>query len=134
MTIARTALEAIRSHALREAPLECCGLLTGSGTHIRAAVAARNALASPSRFMVHPEDHFAAIRAARSAGESVLGAYHSHPATDARPSATDVAESEGDSSLLWLIVSLRRGSEAIDARLYRPRAGNFDPVGFVLVD
>ena len=39
------------------------------------------------RYEVAPEDHFAAVRAARADGLEVIGAYHSHPASPAEPSS-----------------------------------------------
>lgn len=96
---------ALVAHAEREAPNECCGLLIGKGTDIVDAHAARNNVASQTRFTINPADHFVAIRKARAAGLDVVGAYHSHPATEAVPSASDVRDaSEG--APLMLIVSL----------------------------
>lgn len=96
---------ALIAHAEREAPNECCGLLIGKGTDIVDAHPARNNVASRTRFTINPADHFVAIRKARAAGLDVVGAYHSHPATEAVPSASDVREaSEG--APLMLIVSL----------------------------
>ncbi len=134
MTIARRALEAIERHALDDAPLECCGLLVGSPGHVQEAIRSRNALASRTRFLVHPEDHFSAIRSARLSGAMVVGAYHSHPETSPSPSQTDVADSEGDPQLMWVIVSLQHGPGAIEVRAYRPREGYFDPIDLVIVD
>ena len=96
---------ALIAHAEREAPNECCGLLIGKGTGIVEAHPARNNVASQTRFTINPADHFVAIRKARAAGLEVIGAYHSHPATDAVPSASDLRDaSEG--APVMLIVSL----------------------------
>lgn len=93
------------AHAQRDAPNECCGLLIGKGHVVSAAHPARNKVASHTRFTINPADHFVAIRKARAAGLDVIGAYHSHPASPAVPSASDLAEaSEG--APLMLIVSL----------------------------
>jgi proteasome lid subunit RPN8/RPN11 len=70
------------------APRECCGLLIGAGLRVTRAAAARNLAASPSRYEVAPEDHFAALRAARAEGLEVVGAYHSHPSGAPVPSPT----------------------------------------------
>jgi proteasome lid subunit RPN8/RPN11 len=103
--IGQTALEAIVEHARADAPDECCGLLVGKGTRIERAVTARNLRRSPTHYLVDPEDHFAAIRAARADGLEVVGAYHSHPATAARPSPRDVAEAHSP-GYVYVIVSL----------------------------
>lgn len=96
---------ALVAHAEREAPNECCGLLIGKGTGIVDVHPARNNVASQTRFTINPADHFVAIRKARAAGLDVIGAYHSHPATVAVPSASDLKDASAGAPLM-LIVSL----------------------------
>jgi proteasome lid subunit RPN8/RPN11 len=93
------------AHAREESPLECCGLLIGQGSSIDQSVRARNLLASPTRYLLDPADHVAAIRRLRGSGRSVIGAYHSHPNSPAIPSEIDRAEIFY-TDFLWLIVSL----------------------------
>ena len=95
----------IAAHARAAAPDECCGLLVGTGARIESAHAARNLRRSPTRYLIDPADHFAAIRSGRKAGLAVVGAYHSHPASAASPSPRDEREATG-SDFLYLIVSL----------------------------
>lgn len=85
---------AIASHAARDRPLECCGLLVGRGRTVIAAVPMRNVAASPTRFRVDDREHIGLRRALRliSPPAHVIGVYHSHPTGAARPSPTDVAE------------------------------------------
>ncbi|MBA3231491.1 MAG: M67 family metallopeptidase [Acidobacteria bacterium] len=113
------------AHAREEAPNECCGLLLERAGEIVAGVRARNAHASPSRYLVHPEDHFGAIRRARREGLTLAGAYHSHPRSPAQPSATDVAEAH-DPELLYVIVALNDGSgwRVPDLRAWRLAKGS----------
>jgi proteasome lid subunit RPN8/RPN11 len=105
-------LDDIVAHARGAVPGECCGLLIGSRTHVSAAARTRNLSAHGTRYLVDPAAHFAAIRRARAAGLQVVGAYHSHPLTPARPSATDLEDALPD--FLYLIVSLRPGEEHDD--------------------
>jgi proteasome lid subunit RPN8/RPN11 len=119
---------AIIAHARDAAPHECCGLLLGDRTRIIAAVRANNAADDPSRrYLVDPHDHFAALRIGRSRGQEVIGAYHSHPRSDAAPSATDQAESF--EQFLYLIVGL--GLEPPEVRAWKLADGNFAPVSLV---
>ena len=110
----------ILAHARRAAPEECCGLLVGTGARIESAHAARNLRRSPTRYLVDPADHFAAIRSGRTAGLAVVGAYHSHPASAASPSPRDEREAT-DSDFLYLIVSLvtarTRAFRLVDGRM-----------------
>jgi [CysO sulfur-carrier protein]-S-L-cysteine hydrolase len=131
LEISRRALEMIVAHARAEAPRECCGLLVGKPCSVSEAVAARNIAAVATRFQIDPQDHLDALRAARRRGVEILGFYHSHTHTAARPSETDRAEA-GYPDHLYLIVSL--AVEPADARLFRLIAGNFREVGFVTID
>ena len=89
LDIRRAAVDDILEHARAEAPLECCGLLVGTSARIDWIRRARNLHGSPTRYLIDPADHFAALRAARARGLQVVGAYHSHPASTAVPSETD---------------------------------------------
>ena len=116
MTIARSALDSITTHARRETPRECCGVLLGVAGRIVTAVAARNVAAQATRFELDPRDHIAARRQARAAHHDVIGFYHSHPHSPPQPSETDVAEWSYPEAMT-LIVSLQ-GPQA-EARLFR---------------
>ena len=103
LCIARSAWAAIVAHARRDAPLECCGLLVGAGRNVAHAVAAANRDASRVRYTIDPHDYLNASREARALGLDVIGAYHSHPTSPPRPSATDLAEGV-DAPFIYIIV------------------------------
>jgi proteasome lid subunit RPN8/RPN11 len=105
--------ERLRAQILAEAhaaaPRECCGLVLGRREGVDAVLAAalhpaRNVAVAADRFEIAPEDHFRALRAAREAGQAVIGCYHSHPNGVAQPSAHDVAGA-GEDNFLWLIAT-----------------------------
>lgn len=104
MQIAPEVVAAILEHAREEAPRECCGLLIGRGRDVVRAVRARNLDPSLNRYLIDPADHFEAIRTARSSGLKVIGGYHSHPAGEPIPSASDIAEASGGRDFLYVIV------------------------------
>jgi proteasome lid subunit RPN8/RPN11 len=87
-------LAEIVAQAVAEAPLEACGLIVGTaplaagGRPLRYEPC-RNALASRSRFSVHPDDLYRVTIEADEAGQVVWGIVHSHPHSPAAPSATD---------------------------------------------
>ena len=112
------------AHAREEAPRECCGLLVGCATSIVRSVRARNLDAKATRYLIAPEDHFAAIRSARAEHLDVVGAYHSHPSGAPVPSATDLSEADSGSDFLYVIVS----PMGDDVRAYRIEAGVHTPV------
>ena len=102
---ARAQIVAAARHA---APRECCGLvlgrLSGEDAVATALHPARNLAAQSDRFEIDPADQFAAARAARAAGQTVIGCYHSHPNGMARPSADDLAGA-GEENFFWLIAT-----------------------------
>ena len=125
------ALESAIGHARESAPRECCGLLLGRGGDISDAVRTRNIADAPeTQFLIDPEDHIVARRAARARGLDVVGFYHSHPRSPAEPSERDRAE-YSYAGHLYLIVSLR--AEPAEVGLFRFDAGNFQRLRFVTV-
>ena len=85
---------AIVAHAMRDRPNECCGLLLGRATAVQFALPMANVLASPTRYRISDEAHIACRRFLRALAPelSIVGVYHSHPATAAEPSPRDIAE------------------------------------------
>ena len=97
--------DAMVAHCLREAPLECCGLLGGYPPFVSTFHPLRNASASEVRYDADPRDLIAAIQALREQRKEILAIYHSHPRWAAIPSRTDLAENHyGD--VPRIIVSL----------------------------
>ena len=87
-------LDAVLAQAQDEAPLEACGLVVGSGPAATGGealryVPCRNALASRSRFSIHPDDLYRVTVDADDAGEVIWAIVHSHPHSPAVPSSTD---------------------------------------------
>ena len=93
------------AHAVEESPNECCGLLVGRRRSVERSVRARNLEAGPTRYLIDPADHLAAMKAARAEGLDVIGAYHSHPSSAPVPSASDIAEASGGVDFLYVIVA-----------------------------
>ncbi|MEX2080981.1 MAG: M67 family metallopeptidase [Dehalococcoidia bacterium] len=83
-------LDAMIAHALRDAPMECCGMLAGREGLVTTVVPMRNAEESPYRFRIDGLEQKRAEETLDERGESILGFYHSHTGSEARPSATDI--------------------------------------------
>jgi [CysO sulfur-carrier protein]-S-L-cysteine hydrolase len=105
VTLPQVLLVDMLAHARQESPNECCGLLVGRRGVVEQTVPARNLDAGPTRYLIDPRDHFAAIKAARQNGLRVIGAYHSHPSGPPIPSPSDLDEASGGSEFLYVIVS-----------------------------
>lgn len=85
----------IRAHAAETYPHECCGALIGRHGEKEREVRSLLPLAnrrddSPrNRFSIAPEDVRLAEKTARDKGLDLIGWYHSHPDSPARPSDFD---------------------------------------------
>jgi proteasome lid subunit RPN8/RPN11 len=101
---------AIVAHARAEVPNEACGIVVGSAPAASGGVALRwaplrNPLASPYRYAIDPEDLLRLTIETDDADEVFWAIVHSHVASPARPSPTDLRESHYPDSL-YLLVSL----------------------------
>src|SRR4051812_37472846 len=84
--------DAMVAHCVREAPLECCGLLGGVAPCVSSFHPLRNASASETRYDADPQDLIDAVVELRTRGAEILAIYHSHPRWAAIPSQTDLRE------------------------------------------
>ena len=82
--------EDMLGQARDEAPIECCGILAGSGRRVEKLYKMANAEHRRDHYMMAPEQQFAAVKDIRSSSLDMLAIYHSHPETPARPSAEDI--------------------------------------------
>jgi proteasome lid subunit RPN8/RPN11 len=131
--------DALRERIVAEArasfPRECCGLIEGCWTDGGEAQAlalhpAANIAARDDRFEIEPEAQFAALKAARAAGHTLIGCYHSHPNGTATPSAHDLAGG-GEENFLWLIAALEGKDAAVILAGFAYRAGGFGEIGLI---
>jgi proteasome lid subunit RPN8/RPN11 len=85
-------IEEIFSHARRELPDECCGLLGGRDDFVNSVYQLKNTAAKPLvEYEAAPEELFRAQKQMREQGENLIGIYHSHPrAAEPFPSQTDI--------------------------------------------
>jgi [CysO sulfur-carrier protein]-S-L-cysteine hydrolase len=111
--LSREIRHAIVRHARAELPNEACGLVIGDrpahdgGEAVR-WLPLRNALGSPFRYEIAPEDLLRVTIEAERAGEAIWGIVHSHVASPARPSPTDVRQSFYPEAL-YVLISLDPG-------------------------
>ena len=97
LKLTREQLAAMVAHVRAAAPNEGCGMLGGRDGTVCQVFPARNAAASPIRFIIHPADLLEIVRTVEHERDwQIVGIFHSHVASPAYPSATDVAEAEFD--------------------------------------
>ncbi|MEN6461970.1 MAG: M67 family metallopeptidase [Syntrophomonas sp.] len=96
-------------HCFNELPNEACGLLAGRIEHGQKSVEKvyflTNVDHSPEHFSMDPKEQLSAVKDMRANGWVLLGNFHSHPATPARPSQEDIRLAF-DPAKSYLIMSL----------------------------
>ena len=101
--------DSLVEHAKNILPNEDCGLLggrlDGDKRIVEKIYFLTNADASPEHFSMEPAEQFAAVKDMRSNGLQLLGNFHSHPKSPARPSEED-KRLVFDTTLSYLILSL----------------------------
>jgi proteasome lid subunit RPN8/RPN11 len=117
--IAARLLAEIRSHAEREYPRECCGLLVGriedeGRTRVVAGVhEVENTWGEGGeqnrRMKIEPREYMRAERRFAAEGLGVVGNYHSHPEHPAVPSRFDLENLAPWPTMSYVVVSVVAG-------------------------
>jgi proteasome lid subunit RPN8/RPN11 len=129
MRIPTEIYEQLLAHAREDVPNECCGLIGGNDGVARTVYRARNAEASPLRYNLDPQDQFRIMSEMEERGEELSAIYHSHTASPAYPSQTDINLAAYPDAL-YLIVSLAEGEQ--DLRGFRIEDGEVTEVDLVV--
>jgi proteasome lid subunit RPN8/RPN11 len=100
-------------HAHEEAPNECCGILGGTDGEATTLYRATNAEHSPLRYTLDPNDLYRiTFQEIPEHDEEMLAIYHSHTASPAYPSQTDINLATYPDAI-YLILSLADGEEPL---------------------
>ena len=111
-------LEAVRRHAEREYPRECCGLLVGRivdggrTREVSETYEVENVFEEGERhhrMAIPPLEYARAERLFSGRGLGVVGNYHSHPEHPAEPSRFDLENLAPWPTMSYVIVSVRGG-------------------------
>lgn len=100
------------AHATAEAPMECCGLLAGRNGTAERIYPTTNIHHSPVSYMIDPKEQFSVIKEMRAKEIDLVAIYHSHPHTEAYPSATDVRLAYYPDAV-YIIVSLENPARPV---------------------
>jgi proteasome lid subunit RPN8/RPN11 len=110
VALSREIRDGIVAHARLEVPNEACGIVVGDrpaadGGRALKWAPLRNQLASPFRYAIAPDDLLRLTIETDDADEVFWAIVHSHVASPARPSPTDLRESHYPDAL-YVLVSL----------------------------
>jgi proteasome lid subunit RPN8/RPN11 len=124
----------IREHSAQAYPYECCGALLGrDGEGSREVLdlvplTNRRDDSPRNRFSITPEDVLLAEKTARESSVDLIGWYHSHPDSPARPSEYDREHAWPWYSYVIVEVQARQPKEITSWRLSDDRE-RFSPEG-----
>ena len=113
LTIDPAHVDAIIAHARRDHPDEACGVIVGpeGSDHPARLVAMTNADRSPTFFRWDPAEQFALYQEMDRNDEEIVVVYHSHTATDAYPSRTDVSLASEPQAHYVLVSTAESGAD-----------------------
>jgi [CysO sulfur-carrier protein]-S-L-cysteine hydrolase len=119
LTIPREFYEKIVAHARADHPDEACGVLAGpAGTdHPERFIPMLNAERSPTFYRFDSGEQFRVWREMDAQDEEPIVIYHSHTATEAYPSRTDIAYASEPGAHYVLIST--RDDDATEFRSFR---------------
>jgi proteasome lid subunit RPN8/RPN11 len=119
LTIDRATYDAIIAHARRDDPDEACGVVAGPLGSDRPArfIPMLNAARSPTFYEFDSGDLLRLYRDMDDRDEEPVVVYHSHTATEARPSRTDISYAS-EPNAHYVLVSTR-DPEVVEFRSFR---------------
>ena len=119
ITLDRAARDAIVAHARRDHPDEACGIVAGPAGSDRPerVIEMTNAARSMTQYEFEPAEKLRVYREMDDRDEEAVVVYHSHTATEAYPSRTDVRYASQPGAH-YVLVSTRDPAQ-IEFRSYR---------------
>ena len=134
LTIDRATYDAIVAHARRDHPDEACGVVAGPEGTDRPArfVPMLNAARSPTFYEFDSADLLRLYKEMDANDEEPVVVYHSHTATEAYPSRTDISYAS-EPNAHYVLVSTR-SEDATEFRSYRIVDGAVEEETVVVVD
>lgn len=123
LSLPRRQVDRIIAHARRDHPDEACGVIAGPDGSDRPVrlVEMTNADRSPTFFRFDPAEQFQLYRELDDNDEEIVVVYHSHTATEAFPSRTDISLAT-EPQAHYVLVSTREGADVegpVELRSYR---------------
>jgi [CysO sulfur-carrier protein]-S-L-cysteine hydrolase len=123
LKIARRHVDAMIAHARADHPDEACGVVIGAAGSDRPTrlVQMINADRSPTFFRFDPQEQLRLYREMDDAGEEIVVVYHSHTATEAYPSRTDISLAAEPQAHYVLVSTAESGNQdgPVEVRSYR---------------
>jgi proteasome lid subunit RPN8/RPN11 len=130
LRIARSLWDEIVSHAIQDAPNECCGMIASRDGEAVKIYRAANAAASPLRYEIDGAEQYRIQMQIDDEGLDLGAIYHSHTRSAPYPSQTDINLAFYPDAL-YVIVGV--AGEEPEVRAYTIRDGTVSEAEFVVV-
>ena len=114
----------------KELPNEACGILAGKETVVEKVYEMTNTENSTVSYIMEPKEQFRVMKEMRNSGEKMIAIYHSHPHSQAYPSAKDVSLASYPDSA-YIIVGLAE-KEKPEIRAFEIIEGEVKEVGITI--
>lgn len=109
-------VEEMIAHARAESPREACGVLVGRGGRIERLYRTANVAENPkSTYRLDAAEQFRIFKEMDEQDWELIGIYHSHPASSAYPSPTDVDQAYFPESIYFIVSLADRNQPVIRA-------------------
>ncbi|MCH2658167.1 MAG: M67 family metallopeptidase [Dehalococcoidia bacterium] len=92
LRIPKKIIDEMISHAIDDLPNEACGQVNGKNNKPLTVNRVKNVAASPYRYSMDPLTMLKLEQAREKTGEDLFAIYHSHVASEAYPSPTDIRQ------------------------------------------
>ncbi|MCW2667545.1 MAG: peptidase [Frankiales bacterium] len=112
LELPRAMVDQILAHARRDHPDEACGIIAGKDGVATRVIEMDNAERSPTFYRFDSQQQLRVWRSMDDADEEPFVIYHSHTATEAHPSRTDI-NLASEPGAHYLLVSTRSPEEEV---------------------
>jgi proteasome lid subunit RPN8/RPN11 len=129
----RPLINRILAHAQQNPTVEVCGLIGNDVSDHKDYYAIENVAQEPGcRFLMDAPQQIKAMKQMRERQQQLFAIVHSHPTTDAHPSALDIKENSYKDAF-YIIISLNtRG--VLEMRAYTPLQDSMREIELILED
>jgi [CysO sulfur-carrier protein]-S-L-cysteine hydrolase len=129
----RPLVNKILAHAQQNPSVEVCGLIANDASDKKFYYAIDNVADEPGcRFQMDAPQQIKAMKLMRDRQQQLFAIVHSHPTSNAQPSALDIAEN-GYPDAFYIIISLNTKG-VLEMRAYTQRQDSMQEVELILED
>lgn len=129
----RPLVNKILSHAQHNPSIEVCGLVGNSAGNEKDYYAIDNVSEDPGcRFLMDAPQQIKAMKQMRDRQQELFAVVHSHPTSNAIPSARDIKENSYK-DVYYIIISLNTKG-VLEMRAYKQQPGSMQEIELILED